>query len=161
MGFHVFFHSTYEHYSEWVFSGMLPNGGRGAKSPLPTICHTYSRILKWWNLAQFCLYLKKIQKIYKSCKTPLEFWWHFFNGNQQLLSYQEIQIQILKGCFNKHGCNFIKCQQHLATLGLFRINVFWNTGYYVILSHIFYIRLLHNFCPWSHQQSFIMWRLIL
>ena len=39
-------------------------------------------------------YLKKIQKIYKSRDTLLEFCWHqyFFTGNQQVLLYQEIEI---------------------------------------------------------------------
>ena len=37
---------------------------------------------------------KKIQKIYASRDTSLEFYWHqhFFSGNQQILLYQEIQI---------------------------------------------------------------------
>ena len=39
-------------------------------------------------------YLKKIQKLYKSRDTPLEFCWHeyFFMRNQQILLYQEMQI---------------------------------------------------------------------
>ena len=64
----------------------------GAKSfPLPKICHTYPTMMK---LGTVIPYLKKIQKIYESRDTPLEFCWHqhFFTGNQQILLYQEIQI---------------------------------------------------------------------
>ena len=40
-------------------------------------------------------YLKKIQKIYESRDTPREFCSHqqFFTENQQILLYQEMQIQ--------------------------------------------------------------------
>ena len=52
-------------------------------------CHTYPAMMK---LCTVMTYLKKIQKIYKSRQTPLEFCWHqqFFIENQQLLLYQEI-----------------------------------------------------------------------
>ena len=64
--------------------------------------------------------LKKIQKIYESRDTSLEFCWyeHFFNGNRQILLYYKIQIDcilahhsfnffwVFKDCFNKHGYNF-------------------------------------------------------
>ena len=66
--------------------------GRGAKkAPLSNICHTYPAVMK---LGTVIPYLKKIQKIYESRDTPLEFCWHqhFFTGNQQILLYQEIQI---------------------------------------------------------------------
>ena len=66
---------------------------------------------------------KKIQKLYESRGTTLEFCWHqdFVTGNQQILPYQEIQIlipfrstisnstnfsRVFKHCFNKHGHNF-------------------------------------------------------
>ena len=47
-------------------------GWRGrVKSPsFPKICHTYPTMIK---LGTFIPYLKKIQKIYKSCDTPIEF----------------------------------------------------------------------------------------
>ena len=68
-------------------------------------------------------YLKKIQKIYESRDTLPEFYWHrhFFTGIQQILLYQEIQIEIafwytisnlfnfysvFKDFFNKSGYNF-------------------------------------------------------
>ena len=57
--------------------------------PLPKICHTYSTIM---NLGTVILHLKKFQKDYESHEIPLEFCWHFFTGNQQILLYQEIQI---------------------------------------------------------------------
>ena len=94
-------------------------GGGQKDSPLPKICHTYPTMMK---LRIVILYLKKIQKLYKSRDTPLEFCWHqhLFTGNQQILLYQEIQLQIpfryiisnssnfswvFKDCFNKHGDN--------------------------------------------------------
>ena len=47
------------------------HGWWGAKRPLlPKICHRYPRMVK---LGTLILYLKKIQKIYKSCDTLLEF----------------------------------------------------------------------------------------
>ena len=58
--------------------------GGGAKRPLlPKICHTYPTMMK---LGTVILYLKKIQKIYESPDTLLEFYWrqHFFTGNQSL-----------------------------------------------------------------------------
>ena len=39
-------------------------------APLPKICHRYSSMMK---LGTVIPYLKKIQKIYESCDTPLEF----------------------------------------------------------------------------------------
>ena len=60
-----------ETYSGWFFSGLLTDGeGGGKKTPLPKICHTYPTMMK---LGTVITYLKKIQKIYKSRDTPLEF----------------------------------------------------------------------------------------
>ena len=55
------------------------------------ICHTYPTMMKRGTVIP---YPKKIQKIYESRDTPLEFYWHqhFFTGNQQILLYEEIQI---------------------------------------------------------------------
>ena len=45
---------------------------RGKKDPLLLkICHTYPAMMKFGTVT---LYLKKIQKIYKSHDTPLKFW---------------------------------------------------------------------------------------
>ena len=73
--------------------GAAHGWGGATKTPLPKICHTYSAIMK---LGIVMPYLKKIQKIYESRDTPLEFFWHqhFFTGNQEISLYQEIQIQI-------------------------------------------------------------------
>ena len=67
------------------------SGMGGSKRPRPKIFHTYPTMMK---LGTVIPYLKKIQKIYESRDTPLEFCWHqhFFTGNQQILLHQEIQI---------------------------------------------------------------------
>ena len=59
--------------------------------PLPKIRFTYPTVMK---LGRVIPYLRKIQKMYKSCDTSLEFCWHqhFFTGNQQILLHQEIHI---------------------------------------------------------------------
>ena len=44
--------------------------GGSKKAPLPKNCHTYPTIMK---LGTVMPYLKKIQKIYKSCDSPAEF----------------------------------------------------------------------------------------
>ena len=68
-------------------------GGGEAKSPppVPKTCHIYPTMVKFVTVIP---YLRKIQKIYESGDTPLEFCWHqhFYTGNQQILLYQEIQI---------------------------------------------------------------------
>ena len=45
-------------------------GGGGKKGPLPKICHTFPAVMK---LGTVIPYPKKIQKIYESRDTPLEF----------------------------------------------------------------------------------------
>ena len=72
---------------------------------LPKICRTYPTIMK---LGTLILYLQKIQKIYKSRDTSLEFCWHqqFFTENQKLLLYQEIQILIVIWCIIANSFNF-------------------------------------------------------
>ena len=92
----------------------------GAKRPLLKICHTFTKMIKH---ATVIPYLKKVQKMYDSRDTRLEFCWHhdFSPENQQILLYQEIQIYIafwciisssfnfswvFEDCFNKHGCNY-------------------------------------------------------
>ena len=76
----------------WSFSPKeWGEGGRVKKLPLPKMCCTYPTMMKFGTVIP---YLKKIQKIYESHDTPLEFCWHqhLFTGNQQNLLYQEIQI---------------------------------------------------------------------
>ena len=70
------------------------HGWRWAKRPpLPKICDIYPTIMK---LGAVIPYLRKIQKVYQSRDTPLEFCWHqhFFTRNQQVLLYQTIRIKI-------------------------------------------------------------------
>ena len=52
----------------WGCSRM--RGGGSKKAPLPKICHTYPTMMKFGTVIP---YLKKIQKIYESRDTPLEF----------------------------------------------------------------------------------------
>ena len=80
-----------EPYSGWAFSGLLTDGGGPKRSPLPKICHIYPTKMK---LGTVIPYPMKIQKIYESRDTRLEFCWyqHFSTGNQQIVLYQEIQI---------------------------------------------------------------------
>ena len=57
------------------FSGLLMNKGEQPPPPLPIskTCHIYPTIMR---LGTVLPYLKKIQKIHKSCDIPLEFCWH-------------------------------------------------------------------------------------
>ena len=77
------------------FGGCSRMGGGGGggrvckKVPLPKICHTYPIMMK---LDTVIPYLKKIQKIYESCDTPIKHPSAFFHRNQQVLLYQETQI---------------------------------------------------------------------
>ena len=73
------------------FFGAAHGWEEGKKDPLTKICHTYPTMMK---LGTVVPYPKKIQKIYESRETFLEFCWHqyFFAGNQQILPYQEVQI---------------------------------------------------------------------
>ena len=59
-----------EPYLGWVFSRLLTDGRGGKKATHLKICLTYPAIMK---LGTVVPYLKKIQKIYKSRDTPLEF----------------------------------------------------------------------------------------
>ena len=85
--------------------------------------------------------------MYKSGDTSPKFCWHqhFFTGNQQILLYQEIQIQTAPWYIISNSFNFfnfflismvtiLMMSAKLATLGLLKIKVFWNKGYEVIIS---------------------------
>ena len=92
-----------------------------AKNPiLHKICQPYPTMVKLDTLIP---YLRRIQKLYESRDIPLGFCWlqYFFTGNQQILLYQEIQIQfpfrfiisnsskfflVFQYFLNKHGHNF-------------------------------------------------------
>ena len=56
--------------SVWAFLGLLTDGGGGQKGPLSKLCHTYPTMMK---LGTVIPYPKKIQKIYESRDSPLEF----------------------------------------------------------------------------------------
>ena len=119
--------------------------GREKRSPVPKICYTYSTMMK---LRRVIPYLKKTQKSYESRDTPLEFCQHqhFFIGNQQILLYQKIQIQIaflhiiynLLTFFEFLKIFFISMVKSLITSaklaapGLLKI-IFQNKGYDVLI----------------------------
>ena len=44
--------------------------GEAKRPPLPKICHTYPKMMKFGTVVP---YLKKIQKLYESRDAPLEF----------------------------------------------------------------------------------------
>ena len=73
------------------FGAVHGYGGGPFWPPVSKICHTYPTIMK---LDTVIPYLRKIQKMYKSRDTSLEFCWHqhFFTRNQQILLHQEIQV---------------------------------------------------------------------
>ena len=52
------------------FFGAAHGWGKAKKAPLPKFCHTYPTMMK---LGTVIPYPKKIQKIYESRDTPLEF----------------------------------------------------------------------------------------
>ena len=73
-----------------LFQGCSQMRWGGAFWPLlPKFHHTYPAMMK---LGTVIPYLRKIQKMYKSRETSLEFCWHqhFFTGNQQILLHQKI-----------------------------------------------------------------------
>ena len=95
-------------------------------------------------------YLKRIQKLYESRDTPLEFCWHqhLFTRNLQIFLYQEIQIKIPFRYIISTTSNFSESLRialinmvtilamlaKMATPGLLRIKVFWKNGFDVIIS---------------------------
>ena len=114
----------------------------GAKRPpVPKICHTYLAMMK---LVTVIPYPKKLQKIYQSRHTPAKFCWyqHFFTGNQHYLLYQEIHIYIAFWYIISNSLNFSwifekkfsKPVTKMATPDLFKITVFWNKDYGVIIT---------------------------
>ena len=87
------------------FFGAPHGWGEAKKSPLPKICHTYPAMMKLFLVIP---YLRKTPKKYKSRDIPLEFCWyqHFVIINQQVLLYQEIQMQIAFWYIMSNYCNF-------------------------------------------------------
>ena len=80
----------------------------GRKAPL--VAH----ILYWWNLTQLYLrYLKKIQKIYKSHATPLEFCWH-----------RHFSPKISKFCYIKKDIAFCIAETYCILIHIFMFSNF-------------------------------------
>ena len=119
-----------------LFRGCSQMGGK--KAPLPKICHRYPKMMKLGTVAP---YLKKIQKIYESRDTPLQFFWHqlFLTGNQQILLYQEIQMSIAFWYIISDSFNFFWVLNFFFNKQLqfndvikngysspSKINIFWN-----------------------------------
>ena len=88
-------------------------------------------------------YLKKIQ-IYKSRDTLLKICWHpyFFTGNQQIQIQAPFYYEISNNSFNFFEslkvfliniAIILMIPAKLVTLGLFKIKIFWNRGYDVII----------------------------
>ena len=127
----------------------------GKKAPLPKICHTYPTMIKLTTLIP---YLKKIQKIYKSCDTPLEFCWHqhflteiskfcyikkyryrlYFDTSWNYSSMDALFLILLTffESWKKFLINMVTIlmmSAKVATPGLLKIKVFWNKGCDVII----------------------------
>ena len=55
-------------YSGSAFLGLLTNRGGGKNTPLPKICHTYPKVMKFGTVIT---YLKKIKKHMNNVTNPL------------------------------------------------------------------------------------------
>ena len=66
----IFTHHSFLTLFRMSFFGAAQGAAKNAPLPLPKICHTYPTMMK---LGTNVPYLKKIQKIYESRDTPLEF----------------------------------------------------------------------------------------
>ena len=128
-----------------ALSGLLTDGG-GKKAPLSRICHKYPTMMKLGTLIPN---LKKVQKIYKSRVTPLEFCWyqHFLPEIRKFCHikkyiyrfyFDTLFLVILTFCeswkiFLINMVAISMMSTKMATLGLFKIKVFWKKGYDVII----------------------------
>ena len=92
-------------------------------------------------------YLKKIQKIYESHDTALEFCWHqyFFTRNQEILLYQKIQIQIRFWYIISNSFNFSS---------VFSVQIFFN-----IHGNIFDDVIKNSYPRPSENKGFLKYRL--
>ena len=100
-----------------------------SKASLHKLCYSYPTMMK-----------AAIQKIYKSHESSLEFCWHqhFFTRNQQFFDIKKYRYWLYFSTWflillTIFGCNFDDVAK-LTPLGLLKIKVFWNQGYYVISS---------------------------
>ena len=135
--------------TDWV-------GGGGGPPPLKSVTHISYNDETWHSYTS----TKKDPK-------NICIMWHtpwvlltspFFTGNQQILLYQEIQIKvtfwyIISNSFNFFFqslkivlINMLMMSAKMGTLGLLKINAWWNKGYDVII-----------FFPYHHKQNFINW----
>ena len=124
--------------------------GAAPKRPLlpPKICHTYPMMMK---LGTVIPYLKKIQKIYKFRDTPFEFCWHqhFFyrkSANFAISRNTDIDCILMNNfqffllvlslyiLFLINMITILIMSPKIATLGLLKIQVFWNKDSGVIIS---------------------------
>ena len=132
--------------------GFGVGGGGVQKGPLPKTCHTYPTMMK---LGTVIPYLKKIQKLYESRDTPLEFCWH-----------QHFLPEINKFCYIKKYRYRFHLDTYFLTLESIRI-VLINMVKILLMSAkmttpgLFKLRNFlkslwrHQFCPWRHQHNFI------
>ena len=131
------------------FFGAAQGCGVGKKAPLPKICHTYPTMMKPGTVIP---YLKKFQKLYESCDTPLDFCWH-----------QNFLAEIIKFCYIKK----YRYRFHLDTCFLILLTILQSLRIVLInmvkilmmsakmatlglLKRKFFKKSLwrHHFCPW-------------
>ena len=109
--------------------GAAHGWGEQKGPPIPNICHTYPTKMK---LGTVIPYLKKIQKIYESRDTLLEFCWHQHFSLEIskfccIRKYKQIAFwyiisnsfdffRVFKGFFDNHGHNF----DDVSKIGYFR-----------------------------------------
>ena len=70
----------------------------GKKDPLPKICHTYPTMMKLGSVT------KKIEKLYESCDTPVEFCWH-----QHFIFATTNRIKGIWVCVHKYNLIQVTC----------------------------------------------------
>ena len=103
-------------------------------------------VLQWWNLAVIP-YLKKIQKLYETRDTPLEFWWHhhflpeiskfcYIKKKWYRLHFDTVSnflniFWVLKIVLINMVTNLMMSAK-MATLTILKMKAFWNKGYDVI-----------------------------
>ena len=115
------------------------------KPPFPKICHTY---LQWWNLAQLHLTKKNQNNIWITWHTPCVLlksaFSHWKSANFAISKNTNIDgfwfitstsfnfVEFLK-IFLINMVTIFMISAKMVTLGVLKIKVFWNKGYYVII----------------------------
>ena len=124
--------------------------GRGDAKRQPShskICHTYSIMMKFGTVIP---YLKKIQKLYESCDTPLEFCWHqhflpeiskfCYIKKYRYRFHLDTQFLILLTFLDSLRISLINMvtilmmSAKMATPDLLKIKIFWKKGYGITIS---------------------------